>query len=97
MCIRDRFVSVAVDGNTVDGTNYKVTEGSTIVTFTSGYLSALSVGTHTVVINFIDGAAATSLTLSKASDGSKPDGDNNTGTTDVYKRQGREGQNSSAC
>ena len=76
-----KFVSVAVDGNTVDGTNYKVTEGSTIVTFTSGYLSALSVGTHTVVINFIDGAAATSLTLSKASDGSKPDGDNNTGTT----------------
>ncbi|MBU9746876.1 lamin tail domain-containing protein [Lachnospiraceae bacterium ASD3451] len=85
-----KFVSVAVDGNTVDGSNYKVTEGSTIVTFTPEYLSALSVGTHTVVINFIDGTAATSLTLSKASEDHKPGGgdhngtvpdDNNTGTT----------------
>ena len=75
-----KFVNVAVDGNTVDGTNYKVTEGSTIVTFTSEYLSALSVGTHSVVINFTDGAAATSLTLAKASDGDKPSGDDNAGT-----------------
>ena len=51
-----KFESVAMDGQIVDESNYTVKEGSTIVTFKTEYLETLSVGTHTVTINYKDGS-----------------------------------------
>ena len=51
-----KFESVAMDGQIVDESNYTVKEGSTIVTFKTAYLETLSVGTHTVTINYKDGS-----------------------------------------
>ena len=45
-----------MDGQIVDESNYTVKEGSTIVTFKTEYLETLSVGTHTVTINYKDGS-----------------------------------------
>lgn len=44
--------SVMVDGEAVSRSNYTVTTGSTIVTFSAAYLDTLSVGVHTVTANF---------------------------------------------
>lgn len=63
-----KFVSVAVDGDVIDAKNYTVKNGSTIITFTKEYISSLSVGNHTVRVNFTDGYAETKLTVTKASD-----------------------------
>ncbi|MCD8398499.1 MAG: hypothetical protein LUD12_15205 [Lachnospiraceae bacterium] len=46
------FISVAVDGVTVDASNYTLTEGSTIITFTQDYMDTLSVGVHTVTLTY---------------------------------------------
>lgn len=63
-----KFVSVAVDGKVIDAKNYTAQSGSTIITFTKEYIASLSVGSHTVRINFTDGYAETKLTVTKASD-----------------------------
>ena len=57
------FVSVTVDGEIVDPSNYTVTEGSTIITFTAAYLKTLENGEHRIMIHFTDGAATTTVTL----------------------------------
>ena len=46
----DDFLSVEVDGNVVDGANYTVSEGSTVVTLKAAYLKTLTVGEHTLEI-----------------------------------------------
>lgn len=72
----DKFVSVFVDGELVDPENYTVTAGSTVITFKAEYLKTLSEGTHTVTINYTDGAARTTLIVQaddKKPDDSKPD------------------------
>ena len=57
------FVSVEMDGEMVDPSNYKVTEGSTVLTFVASYLDTLSVGRHTVTLNYIDTSISTFLTI----------------------------------
>jgi hypothetical protein len=57
---------VKVDGDVIDPSNYDVSEGSTIITFTDTYLRSLAVGTHSVEIVFSDGVARTTLTVSAA-------------------------------
>ncbi len=66
----EAFEAVIVDGNIVAGENYTVTQGSTVITFCEEYLYTLSFGEHTVVLQFEDGFAISSLTIS-------PDGDTN--------------------
>lgn len=58
-----KFLSVYVDDIYVNPSNYTATSGSTIITFTKAYLNSLSVGTHTVVVNFTDGYAETTITI----------------------------------
>ena len=58
-----KFKEVRVDGVTVDGSNYTLTEGSTIVTFKESYLKTLSIGEHTLKIISIDGFASGKITI----------------------------------
>ena len=56
-------VKVEVDDQEVDKVHYKVTKGSTIITFDDMYLNTLAVGTHHVKITFEDGIATTTLVI----------------------------------
>lgn len=58
-----KFVSVEMDGVLVDASNYKVEEGPTVLTFSASYLDTLSVGKHTVTINFVDASIKTNITI----------------------------------
>lgn len=60
------FVSVAMDGETVDPANYTLAEGSTILTFKPAYLDTLSVGDHTVTLNYTNATATSVLTIKAA-------------------------------
>ena len=64
----NKFVEVLVDGTVVDPSNYTVTEGSTILTFSEVYLKSLSEGEHIIKVNFTDGFAETVLTVGLSSD-----------------------------
>ena len=57
------FISVLVDGTVVDGANYTVSEGSTMVTMKSAYLETLTVGTHTLTVRSQNGDASTQFTI----------------------------------
>ena len=56
-------VKVEVDDQEVDKVHYKVTKGSTIITFDDMYLNTLAVGTHHVKVTFEDGIATTTLVI----------------------------------
>ncbi len=62
----DKFVEVLVDETVVESSNYTVTEGSTIITFSENFLKSLSEGKHIVRVNFTDGYAETTLTIEKS-------------------------------
>ena len=64
-----KFVSVEMDGELVDPSNYKVEEGSTVLTFASAYLDTLAVGKHTVKLNYVDGSISTYITILDANSG----------------------------
>ncbi len=70
----DKFVSVLIDGKTVEEANYDAVSGSTVVTLHKDYLSSLSIGVHDVVIRSNDGDAHTTLTIRilKKSSSEKP-------------------------
>lgn len=57
------FVDVMMDGVVVDKSNYTLKEGSTILTFAAKYLDTLSVGRHTVTLNYTYGSVNTELTV----------------------------------
>lgn len=59
----DKFMDVLIDGIPVDPSNYTVTEGSTIITFSENYLRTLQEGEHIIKVNFTDGYADTTLTI----------------------------------
>lgn len=56
-------VVVEIDGKIVDKSNYTVTEGSTIITFTEEFIKYLEVGTHNVRFIFEDGVATTTMVI----------------------------------
>jgi len=58
-----RFLRLEHKGAGVDPTNYKVTEGSTIITFTEAYLKTLANGTYYYVAVFTDGYADLTLVV----------------------------------
>ena len=63
----DHFTGVLVDGKALTkGTDYLVKKGSTIVTLKAAYLEKLSVGAHTVTLQFDNGKAETKLTIKAA-------------------------------
>ena len=55
--------NVKVDDQEVDKVHYKVTKGSTTITFDDMYLNTLAVGTHHVKVTFEDGIATTTLLI----------------------------------
>ena len=55
--------NVKVDDQEVDKVHYKVTKGSTIITFGDMYLNILAVGTYHVKVSFEDGIATTTLLI----------------------------------
>ena len=61
-----QFVGVKVDGAIVDAANYTVMEGSTIVTLNADYLNTLTVGSHTIEIEWTDGSVSTTFTVHAA-------------------------------
>ena len=61
-----KFKEVKVDNTTVDGSNYTLTEGSTIVTFKESYLKTLSEGEHTLKIISNDGFAYGKIIIRKS-------------------------------
>lgn len=64
------FVNVMMDGQVVESGSYTVREGSTILTFVSKYLDTLSVGRHTVTLNYTYGSVSTELkVLEKGANG----------------------------
>lgn len=65
--VRDALKSVEMDGKEVDKGNYTTKDGSTLITFKKTYLDQLSVGTHTVTLNYETGSADSTLTVKKAS------------------------------
>ena len=61
------FTGVQIDGRTLKrDTDYTAREGSTIVTLKPAMLQELSVGAHTVTINFDNGSVETRLTIQAA-------------------------------
>jgi len=66
------FVSVMVDGTTVDAKNYDLKEGSTIATLKPEYLATLPAGKHTLSINSTTGTASTEFTIEASAEPAKP-------------------------
>ncbi len=60
------FSSVQIDGTTLAAGDYEARSGSTVITLKAATLQKLSVGDHTVTINFDDGKAETKLTIKAA-------------------------------
>ena len=61
------FRSVAVDGATLDKSNYRAWSGSTYVKLTPAYMKTLSAGTHTLAVYFTGATATTTFTISAGS------------------------------
>lgn len=59
----DDFVSVVVDGKLLDTSCYTVMEEPTVLTLLSAYLDTLSVGNHTVTLNYTYGSIDSTLTV----------------------------------
>ena len=57
------FTGVWVDGSAISSDKYTSESGSTIVTLKALYLETLSIGRHTLRVNFTDGYAETSFTI----------------------------------
>lgn len=57
------FIEVQVDGKVVAPSNYKASEGSTIIELLPGFLKTLSVGKHTLAIVSKGGSANTNFTI----------------------------------
>ena len=57
--------SVAVDGVTLDKSNYKAWSGSTYVELTAAHMKTLAAGTHTLSVYFTGDTATTTFTISK--------------------------------
>ena len=50
---------VYIDGTLIDAKNYKAESGSTVITLNKEYVATLSVGEHTIKVEFSDGGSAT--------------------------------------
>lgn len=56
-----KLAGVLVDGKAVDAANYTAASGSTILTFKQAFLETLTVGAHTLTVQYPDGAATGSF------------------------------------
>ena len=77
-----KFVSVALDRAILSNDYYIAQSGSTIITLKPEFIETLSLGKHTITVNFTDGTAQTSL-VSKKTESKTEDTEN--GKDDVPK------------
>lgn len=71
------FVRVQVNGKTVNTKYYSVKEGSTVLTLKESFLQRLDLGKYTITLEFTDGEAEGTFTVSAPADDSNPKtGDN---------------------
>lgn len=60
-----KFTGLMVDGVAVDADHYTVRAGSTVITLKPEYLETLSVGAHTLTVQYTDGEASCEFTIVK--------------------------------
>ena len=60
----DKFVSVSIDGNIIDSSNYNSSEGSTVIVLKNSYIATLKNGLHKMAINSTDGQAICDFSVS---------------------------------
>ena len=82
------FLKVQVDGKDLDASNYKVEEGSTIVTLKPSYLETLSAGKHTLAIVSDTGTAETEFTVLAAEGEAVDSKDDNDGDKESLAKTG---------
>ena len=58
-----KFLGIYIDGKPVDSKNYTKKSGSTIITLSKEYMQSLSVGEHSIKVDFTDGEANTTVTI----------------------------------
>lgn len=88
------LVSVEMDGEVVDPSNYTLEEGSTVLTFTSAYLDTLAPGRHTVRLNYIYGSVDTFILI--LDNNSTADGSNMGGSSAADQSAGTDNTSGSA-
>ncbi len=68
----DRFVKASYDGSNAmtENTDFKIAEGSLIISLEDSLLNSLSIGVHTLNITFEDGSAVTTFKVVEKSSGS---------------------------
>lgn len=73
----DKFVSLQVDGVTLDADDYTAVSGSTVVTLKASFLKTLKEGKHTITFVYTDGAVSTQFEVKApvTTDGSPATGD----------------------
>lgn len=57
------FVSLSIDGNKVNESNYTSKSGSTVIDINANYLDTLELGKHIVTLNYIYGSIDAELTI----------------------------------
>ena len=64
------FTGIRVDGNSVDRSYYTAESGSVIIKIKPEYLNTLSIGKHTLEIDFDDGKVSTEFYVAESKEGS---------------------------
>lgn len=62
----EEFISVSVNGKTVDKSNYSLADGSTVLTFKPSYLNTLKAGNYAVELHYTIGTVETVLNIKEA-------------------------------
>ncbi len=62
----EEFISVSVNGKTVDKSNYSLADGSTVLTFKPSYLNTLTAGNYAVALHYTIGTVETALNIKEA-------------------------------
>ncbi len=81
------FIEALMDDVAVDGSNYDLAEGSTILTFHEDYLDTLTLGTHTVTMRYPAGDAVSTLLVEQLAS-AENEGDEDEGTTGADTTEG---------
>ena len=79
-----KFTGIEVDGKAVEKSNYTAVSGSTIITLKPEYLENLSLGDHTFTVQYTDGEASATFTITK-----KPAGAAGSGTQSPHTGDNR--------
>ena len=70
----EKFTGIRIDGAAIPESAYTSERGSTVITLSQEYLETLSLGTHTLTVDFNDGFSRADFTVKQAkSAGNSPD------------------------